>query len=697
MKKRQKLLMNELINVSSKSILDLAEIFKVSNRTIRNDIEVINEVLNESNIKPISIKNNIVHFDLYNKDDLISYLIEIENDFYKYKLSTMERVALIISTIIKSEEYITIETLSNELSVSRTTINTDIIIVKEWFLNHKANLVSKKGKGLIVEESEKIKRTLITSLIKEFQNLTSEQGKEVGKLSLYTKLFKNVDIESIKRIIMLAEKKFNLELSDSSYEELIIHIALLIERYVYQKQAIDNTAIHIKEDKKEYKVAEFIINYIEKENNILIAKDEIIYIAIHIYGKSQNRSLIENDDYLYIQYITQDLIENISKTIMCNIRNDYRLNQDLTNHLTGTIFRARHNINIINPIKDDVISEYREIYEAIIKNCKRIEWFLDEKLNDDEVSYILIHIAAAVERCRTTNKSIKPTVIIVCGSGIGTSRLLISRLEKFFNFNILKTMSFHNLDQIKGDEKFDFIISTIDIKSTLPWIKVNPLFKDDDIYKINNILINLGFSYDNFHGAKIQTESAKEIYNILKNYGDDEEQLIKEVKKFLINKEKVVEKGGVLMLSEILKEENIDLNCICSDWKEAIYCAGKPLLEVGAIEEEYIKSSIKNVEESGPYIVITKGAAIPHSNSKNSVNKTAISLARLKTPINFKESENNPVKYVFMIATIDATSHIHALSDLVNFLEDRTFFKCIDEAQQPSEIMDYIVENETKI
>ena len=165
----------------------------------------------------------------------------------------------------------------------------------------------------------------------------------------------------------------------------------------------------------------------------------------------------------------------------------------------------------------------------------------------------------------------------------------------------------------------------------------------------------------------------------------------------MIEEEKSEEGGGVLMLSEVLKREYISLDVECKDWIDAIKASGEVLKNNGIIENDYITDAIKNVQDLGPYIVITKGVAIPHANNNLGVNKTAISLVTLKTPVNFSNSENDPVKYVFMLATKDSNSHLLALADLVNLLEDKDFFKCIDDSTDGVEIINYIKENETKI
>ena len=87
------------------------------------------------------------------------------------------------------------------------------------------------------------------------------------------------------------------------------------------------------------------------------------------------------------------------------------------------------------------------------------------------------------------------------------------------------------------------------------------------------------------------------------------------------------------MLTDVLKKEYIRLNVECSDWEDSIRTAGKILLDNDVVTEEYIEDAIEGVKELGPYIVITKGVALPHATNKKGVNKTGIALLTLKTPV----------------------------------------------------------------
>ena len=148
------------------------------------------------------------------------------------------------------------------------------------------------------------------------------------------------------------------------------------------------------------------------------------------------------------------------------------------------------------------------------------------------------------------------------------------------------------------------------------------------------------------------------------------------------------------MLSNVLKKEYIKLNVECKDWEEAIRKTGEILVEKELVTEEYIEETIRGVRELGPYIVVTKGVAMPHSTNSIGVNKNGVSLLTLKEPIKFGSKENDPVYNIFMLATTDIESHLTALSSLSDLLKKQEFFDVIKNANNPETIINYIKANE---
>lgn len=138
-------------------------------------------------------------------------------------------------------------------------------------------------------------------------------------------------------------------------------------------------------------------------------------------------------------------------------------------------------------------------------------------------------------------------------------------------------------------------------------------------------------------------------------------------------------------LVQALKENNsIRLGLTAQDWKEAIKLSVAPLIESGAVSEEYYHAIIESTEEYGPYYILMPGMAMPHARPEAGVNKNAFSLITLTEPVTFSDG-----KEVSVLLTLAATSsdihtsvaipQIVALFELENAIDRLTNIKNKDE------------------
>ena len=90
----------------------------------------------------------------------------------------------------------------------------------------------------------------------------------------------------------------------------------------------------------------------------------------------------------------------------------------------------------------------------------------------------------------------------------------------------------------------------------------------------------------------------------------------------------MVAEGYSPALSQLLPASHIQLDIECENWQQAVRKSARKLLELGYIEESYIDAMIHNIEENGPYIVLTKGFALPHEGIDKGVRITGLNLIR---------------------------------------------------------------------
>lgn len=678
MNKRSREILSQLITKTEYSqtisIQDLAEMFKVSSRTIRYDIEQINDYLKENHLQPLNLgKQGVINTqaDITKARESLS-----EEGFYSFKLSREERVCFSAVMMICSDDYITLSEIADQLFVSRSTIIQDLEHIKSFFRERHLYVLSHSNKGLLLEGREIDKRNLLIDMIQSensifkaepiFQHLTQCLSK--NRLE---------DISMIEKIINEAEHIYGRFLTDQSFVQLRNYFQLSLYRLRkahYVEYGDDKNS--------KWDMAKGMIDQIQQFIVKEIPDTEIYYVASVLNRMKYIKKTTSNKEIVKMQVITRNFIEKISKDIHRNLQGDYIFYENLINHLEST-FSTLGDRFAINSVVDEILQRYPEVKQATERNVYVFEEYVGRKLSEEEIAYIVVHICAAIERNK--NETVRYSVVLVCNGGIGTSQLLLARLEKFFHLDVIDIIPAHDIENMNMDD-VDAVISTISLEGKgIEYIQVDPLLTDEDCIRVGEKLSKIHpkvseketISEENQDSLK----SLETIKDILEE--DEEEIAIGKIKSVI---ESFFQKKEETTLSDLLPAQAIQIGVECSDWKGAIEASAKYLLKNGAINENYIKAMIKNVMENGPYIVVAPGFALPHEALNAGASKVGMSLIRLKTPVPFGKKEMDPIEWVCCLSAINKETHLKAMFQLVNLFYNQSFRKQIKECKTGEEI-----------
>ncbi|QJF24279.1 PTS sugar transporter subunit IIA [Mammaliicoccus vitulinus] len=146
-------------------------------------------------------------------------------------------------------------------------------------------------------------------------------------------------------------------------------------------------------------------------------------------------------------------------------------------------------------------------------------------------------------------------------------------------------------------------------------------------------------------------------------------------------------------MTQIIKEEHIQLREKVANWEESIQVAAAPLLQEGYFNDDYVKSMIKSVHDMGPYIVIAPEIAIAHARPNDNVHKVGLSLLKLEEHINFSDNSHY-ASLVFVLSAIDNEAHLEILKKLATILSDKETVESLILANSKSEIINIFKEND---
>ena len=104
---------------------------------------------------------------------------------------------------------------------------------------------------------------------------------------------------------------------------------------------------------------------------------------------------------------------------------------------------------------------------------------------EEEIGFLTIHFGAAQVRIDGKKENIRQVSVgIICASGIGISRLMLSKLDKIFRERISMTAYGKNDITLYVEKKTDFFVSSIPLKLDSDMVQVNPLLNSEDIERI---------------------------------------------------------------------------------------------------------------------------------------------------------------------------------------------------------------------
>lgn len=525
----------------------IGEKLDVSSRTIKRQMIKIEDYLNKHNFKLVTKPGYGVYIkgDLEEKNRLLQLLKEEE---VEEKYSPEERQLFLLVELLKNKEPIKMYKFKSDLNVSEGTISSDLDKIEDILLEYDIKLIRKPGFGVYIDGEESELRKLIINIIYDnnFQNElldilgnVVQNNKQISKsinINAQNKLLNMIDkytIKKVEEVVSEFENEKNIKLNGSQYVALIVHLALVIERIK------NGDKIHMRSDylsrlkeNKKYLEAKELANRIEEVFNIKIPEEEVGYITMHLAGSTkyfdtQDKSWDEFfiDNYRIIK-IAKDMIELIQEEIKIDLLQDEKILINLAVHLEPAIKRLLMNMEIRNPLLDEIKENYYYLFKISKKAAGILEKEFNVKVPDAEVGYIALHIGGAIERIN--NYIYK--VIIVCPSGIGVSRLLCTKIiNEFSNIEILGTLS--AIDIYNADlSNCDFIISTVPINvDNIKSVAVNPLLLDEDKEKIRQVMGDISLNHserddnlsktNNFKSSlKSNINYSKAILQVLDNY-----------------------------------------------------------------------------------------------------------------------------------------------------------------------------------
>ncbi|ARW05505.1 BglG family transcription antiterminator [Bacillus atrophaeus] len=489
---REQKLMKHLLSQSRYvTVNEMAEAMQVSTRTIHRELKSIKPIMQRYNLTLDKQPGKGLKMvgSMEGKQKLLTDLSQEQHEY-----SADERKLLILCSLLESQEPIKLYTLAKDLQVTNATVSYDLDELEEWISPFGLTLIRKRGFGIQLMGPEDAKRKIVGNLIVNRLDiqmfLEAVELNIKGKTDTSEKMFGVVskgELLKMERVLFRLKEKTAYALSDSSYIALVVHLTFAMERIqLGETISMEAEELHTLKNTKEYSSALEIAGELEKAFGVTIPEAEVGYITIHL--RSANRKY--ETEYkaqeieLEIALQTKRLIAFISEKIRMDLTENRSLYEGLIAHLEPAMNRIKEGMGIYNPMKEQIKRDYFLLYMAIEEGMEKS--FPDMIFSDDEIAYLVLHFGSALE---IKKEEAKIKALIVCSSGIGSSKMLASRLKK--ELPEIQSFDMSSLIELKDRDigAYDMIVSTVPIPyENIDYIVVSPLLNEEDANQVKQYI-----------------------------------------------------------------------------------------------------------------------------------------------------------------------------------------------------------------
>lgn len=465
-------LVKQLREHTSMSVDEIASLLGVSARTARAYIHDTNASL--ADVATITFARRRAGYVLEVSDEagLTAWLERMQAlETSDASSSEQARVSYLMNDLLSRGDWVTIADLASVLYVTPQRISSDLKVVERNLKRFGLGIEKRPRYGIRVTGDELSRRLCLADIASRTQ-LASVLGADT-----------QTSLELLHRVTdrlqeVLEEEGFSM--GRLSFQNLVVHVYVALVR-IRANCYVPMETKHFERVRQtpEYAVAEKVARAVEQEANVELPEAEVAYIAIHLAGKRTLNSLIftgdENeeaeDDSAAISddvwNVVSQILDVVEDQFKFDFRGDLELRMNLARHLVPLSVRLTYHMQVDNPILDDIKARFPMAFSMAIESGKILEQAWGAYPSEEEMGYIAMAFALAIERQRTEMP--KKNILVVCASGQGSARLLEMRYRREFG-DLIDTCSACDVASI-GEIDFsniDYVFTTVPLPRAVP-------------------------------------------------------------------------------------------------------------------------------------------------------------------------------------------------------------------------------------
>lgn len=487
---REKAIIEFIVKTSGKhTALSIASSLNVSARTIQRDLKAVEKIVSEFGLTLTRNVNQGVVIE--GKNEQIFRLIQHLTSSEPIDELPQEKKLRLLLAILEEDLYKT-QVLAGYLGISTATLTAYLDELAGWLSRFQVSLTRRRGVGVELHGTEANKRRALAHfLLQYFHEELIEKLflLEKGKLGEDRILhyFEADDLRHVNSIVQTVFKGAPARFADSGYLEIVLHTCISLKRtlsgFPVERKNLLETEVTV-----EYGLIQEVTSRLGQAFDCAFSEGDILYLARILKGTKWSGTEAFPYDSIVLAQMIRNVIKSVSEQLHVDLNKDFSLFQGLLAHMEPSLYRIKQNMESYNPLRDEIKRKYPVLFMAV-KNSLEEEFTDIDQFSDDEIAFIVLHFGSALVM-QEEHLSIK--ALLICPTGIGTSKMLKSRLKKeVAEINVIEIKSIKEISEGANLKKYDLILSTVRLPFIhAEYILVNPLLSEENILTIKNYLKN---------------------------------------------------------------------------------------------------------------------------------------------------------------------------------------------------------------
>ena len=620
------LLNNELKPITGR---DLGKTLGVSDRTIRSDVETINAEYGCELIRANRRSGYYIDHDLMKAQNISSQEVIPQ--------TAQQRCVYLIKELLFRSREINLIDLQERVFVSGYSIDNDLRKIRDMIRRYPGLRLVRSRNHIRLSGDEGDKRKLYKELLME-----ETKGNFVN-LSAIADIWKDFDLLKLEDDFTEICEKYDFRISEMEYPLIMLHAGVSIERMLNHNYVSEEPPEAAEEEGgKEYQIADELFARISEIYKVKLVKDEVLRFAGLLKGKdrlTEEETREEADD---MERLMEDILELLKQEFDIDLSTDEDFRSGIITHIRLLMKRQQNQVTANDLYLQELKRKYPLVFEMAVRVAQRIEGYCGTRLNENEISFLALHLGAACERM---NLSEQYRAVAIIPNSYTMSKPCVDKLMLRFGnrMTVVRVCSFFEEKKIVQDNP-DLIITTVPLKHYLgtPTVQISLFLNGEDESKVFQIL----------------------------NYLDKK----KYHKDFVSLMERLMRKD-LFHIRDSMESREAILNFLCDS-----------LYEKGLSGENFKENVFRREALSGTSFVY--GFAVPHA-IEVSTRESCISIMILREPVKWGDFN---VSLVVLLAIRDTdNSLLKVFFDwLCNIVTDNNKFQDLIQSKNYEEFMNHV-------